>query len=83
MIPPMTTLMTDTRSTAPAAISFTCLITGCIASHTTFERCSIAVFKSSRPKTSATQNKIISHSLIFRLNINPPRKVTEEITNCI
>lgn len=83
MIQPMMALMTDTRNTAPAAISFTCLIKGCIDAYTTSERRSIAVFISSRLRTSAVQNKIINHSLLFKLNMNPPKKVIDAITNCI
>ena len=83
MIHPVIKLMTDTRHTAPAAISFTCFITGLIDLVTVSESFSIVVFIISRLKTNAEQKSTANHSVVDILKTIPQKNVLAVITNCI
>ena len=75
--------MTDTRHTAPAAISFTCLITGSIDLVMESDSFSMVVFIISSPNTSAEQKSIASHSVGDIRKAIPKRKVIAAMSSWI
>ena len=83
MIHPVIKLTTDAMQTAPAAISFTSLITGWIDSVTTFESFSMVVLIISSDSTSAEQKSTDNHSVDDTLKTTPKKNVIEAITNWI